>query len=156
MKLQAKSLSIKHRKKPDESLKDSDKVPDSNHVQYMKFRKDAHYLDQGIKYIERKIRKSGTSFFTRKNNAKTVKTNNQKVPLEQISMKENTKKIHQTEGSCPLLSDPRIYIDLGKYGDGPNFTAVLDVTYQCPGGTTSAIITFLRQLQIPISASITT
>ena len=64
-------------------------------------------------------------------------------------MKENTKEFHQNEGFCPLLDDPRLYLELEKYVNGTIVTAAIDGTYQCPGETNSAIVTLPQHLQIP-------
>ena len=86
----------------------------------------------------------------------TVEEINQKLPLERTIMKENNNKFYQTEGSCPLTNNPRLYLDLGQYGDGPSVPEVLCVSYQCPSGTTPTVVTFLWHLQRPSSVSITT
>ena len=52
MKLQAKALSIEHRKNLAEALEDAGKWPAANHVQNIKGSEDACYLDLRIKYIE--------------------------------------------------------------------------------------------------------
>ena len=65
-----------------------------------------------------KIKKSGTSFVTRTVNYGTVEESNQKVPLEKIILKKNTKKFHQNEGSFTLINYPRLYLGLRQYNDG--------------------------------------
>ena len=64
-KLQYKTLSTEHRTNLAGSIEESGKGPADNHVLMMKFREDARSLARRIKYIECKIQKSGTSFFTR-------------------------------------------------------------------------------------------
>ena len=43
-------------------------------------------------------------------------------------MKENTRKFHQNECSCPLIDDPMLYLDIGQYDDGLSVLVVLDGT----------------------------
>ena len=59
------------------------------------------FLGLKDKYIEGKIQKIGTSFFTCTLNYGTTKEKNQKVILEQILTKGNANKFHQTEAHSP-------------------------------------------------------
>ena len=61
-------------------------------------------------------------------------------------MKENTKKFHQNEGSCLLLDDPRLYLELEQYVNGTIVTATIDGTNQCPGETNYDIVTLPQHL----------
>ena len=73
----------------------------------------------------------------------------EKIPLEKAKVEENPKKYHQTKGACLLLDDPRLYRDIGDFGEGKQVEAIMDGTYVCLDNTHQSVKTFLRHLQYP-------
>ena len=71
----------------------------------------------------------------------------EKIPLEKAIVEENPKKYHQTKGACLLLDDPRLYRDIGDFGEGKQVEAIMDGTYVCPDNTDQAVKAFLGNLQ---------
>ena len=75
--------------------------------------------------------------------------NYRKIPQEKVIIAENLKKYHQTEGACPLLDDPCMYLDIRVFNEGPQVEDILYVTYVFPDNTNLEVKTFLRHLQCP-------
>ena len=104
----------------------------------------------------REIQNNGTSFFHRYPKLWNCRRNQSEGTIGNNINKENTKKFHQTEGSGPLIDDPRLYLDLGQYRHGPSVPKVLYGIYKCPNDTTTYVVTLLCHIQIPPLVSITT
>ena len=86
-------------------------------------------LDRRIKYIEGKLRKSGTTFVTQQQTDIKSLEITDTTPLEKVIFVGNMKGYNHTEGSSPLLDDPQLYSYIGDFGEGPQVEAILDVTY---------------------------
>ena len=62
-------------------------------------------------------------------------------------------KQHQTKVACPLLDDPRLYLDIGTIGEVTQVKGIIDGPYVCPEDINSAVNTFLRHTQLPENVS---
>ena len=69
-----------------------------------------------------------------------------KESLENAIIKENTKKYHQTESSCPLFH-PSIYNQIGSIGDGPAASDILNRTFEPPEVISQSTKDFLTYVQ---------
>ena len=76
---------------------------------------------------------------TKQQNGSSTLKITENIPPERVIIAENLKKYHQTEGACPLLNDPRLYLDIGAFGEGQQVEYILDNTYVCPENTNSSV-----------------
>ena len=98
-----------------------------------------------IRYTTKK-RQSGTTKIQVKRRRRLYEITKKKE-MEKHILRENERKVHQTEGRCPLLHG-QLYKDLGAMGDGPCVEAVLKGTYEPPEGTSHETRAWLRRMAI--------
>ena len=60
---------------------------------------------------------------------------------------------YETEGACPLVDDPRLYLDIGAFSKVPQVEAIIDSKCVFPENTNTKIKIFLRHLQRPKTIS---
>ena len=63
------------------------------------------------------------------------------------------KKYHHTKGAFPLFDDPRLYLNISDFGEGPQVEAILDGTYVCTDNKDPSVKTFLGHLQLSPTVS---
>ena len=95
-----------------------------------------------IKYVEKKLKKTSTTFVTKQMADGTVMEYTDKATLEKEIIAENLKKYHQMEDSCPLFEQP-LHCEIGPLGNGAAKDRILDGTY-----TARHLHQRCRQLQI--------
>ena len=81
-----------------------------------------------IKYVEKKLKKTLTTFVTKQITDGTIMEFTDKVMLEEEIIVENLKKYHQTEDSCPLF-DQLLHRKIGPLGNGTARDRILNGTY---------------------------
>ena len=99
-----------------------------------------------IKFVEKKLKKTATTYVTHKSQDGTTEELTQKTELEKAIIKENLDKYRQTKSACPLFQDS-LFQDIGTSGNGPAVDSILKGDYKPPPGTSPATTTFLQYMR---------
>ena len=110
-------------------------------------------LIRRIKYIKGKFSNPCTTLVTQQQTYGRTLEITDKIPLEKVIIEENLKKYHQIEGACQLLGDPRLYRDIGSFGEVTQVEAILNGMYVCPDNSNQVVNKLLRQLQLQNTVS---
>ena len=101
---------------------------------------------RNIRYMEGKMKGGFTSKLEVIKDG-TTKEYTDKNDIENLTIKANEAKYHQTEGGSQLLQ-PSFATSLGAHGKGPDINKVLDGTYLPPPNTSIATSDFLTSCKI--------
>ena len=94
----------------------------------MQIREEYCTISRQIKYVEVKFRKPHTNLVNQQQTNVSTLERTDKIPLEKVTIEENLEEYHHTEGSCPLLDDPWLYLDIGDFGEGPHVEDIIDIS----------------------------
>ena len=118
----------------------------ANELRQMNLREQQRRTSRRIKATLKKNARCGTTRIqvTRNGIQKDI---TKKSEMEKYIIRENEKKYHQTERSCPLLQG-ELLDDIGLLGDGPAVEDILNGTYSFPPNTSEITKKWIRNLHI--------
>eukprot|EP00979_Chaetoceros_neogracilis_P017703 scaffold10267_cov270-Chaetoceros_neogracile.AAC.1 len=144
----AVSLSLEYRTRLALAQEEAGNIPAATNLRNMNNREEQRRMNANIRFMEGKTKAGGTTQVTVKKRDGTTAELTARETVEPALREEHIRKMHQTEGGSQLL-ESQFQMDIGKFGEGPEVSNILNGSYNFPANTTDATKDFLRECYQP-------
>ena len=145
-KVNAESNSLEYRTQLALAKENAGEIEAATYIRTRNNIENQRKLFRNIRHMEGKIKGGFTSKLEVTTDG-TTKEFTEKNDIENLIIKANEEKYHQTEGGSQLLQ-PSFAASLGAHGEGPEINKVLDGTYTPPPNASVATSDFLTSCKI--------